>query len=517
MNNNSRTINSIKNITTGFLGQFIQVLLGFINRTIFIRFLSTEYLGINGLFSNILSILSLAELGVGSAIIYALYKPLAEKDNKRVSLLMNFYSRAYKVIGIVIIVIGLAIIPFLNIIIKETPQITESLYVIYILYLFNTAITYFFSYKNSIIVADQKSYIASLISYVISFIQTILQIVILVITKNFLLYLLVQSIGAFVYNIIISRTANKMYPFLKEKDIGKLDKQTKKSLTINIRSLMIVKLSGVLVNNTDNFIITYFSGLSMVGLSSNYTMLIGIINTMLSQIFGGITASIGNLNAKENNEKRVEFFNIINFANFWLFGFSAICIIALLGDVIKIWLGELYVLPMNISIILAINFYIVGMQNVVWAYKNTMGLFKYGRYVLLFTATINLVLSMIWGLKFGLFGIFLATAISRLATNVWYDPYAVYKYGLKINPIKYLIQYVKYALTIFIALIITLILCNLVNSNMFVELILKVIICLIIPNIIILIFFIRSEELKYFINILRKIITRIKSSKNIKV
>lgn len=514
---NSRTVNSIKNITTGFVGQFIQVLLGFVNRTIFIKFLSAEYLGINGLFSNILSMLSLAELGVGSAIIYALYKPLAEKDNRKVALLMDFYSKSYKVIGSVIIIIGLAIIPFLNIIIKETPNIIENLYAIYIVYLFNTAITYFFSYKNSIIVADQKSYIPSLISYIISFIQTILQIIILVITKNFLLYLLVQSTGTFIYNIIISKIANNMYPFLEEKGIGELDKQTKKSLTINIKSLMIVKLSGVLVNNTDNFIISYFSGLSMVGLSSNYTMLIGIINTMLSQIFGGITASIGNLNAKENNKKRVEFFNIINFANFWLFGFSAICIIALSGDVIKIWLGEAYVLPMNVCIILAINFYMVGMQNAVWAYKNTMGLFKYGRYILLFTATINLVLSIILGSKFGVFGIFLATAISRLLTNTWYDPYAVCKYGLKINPIKYLIKYIKYAVTIFISLIITLILCNLVNSSVIIGLVLKVIICLIIPNIIILMFFIRSEELKYFITILSKIFIKIKSIKNIRV
>lgn len=515
MSNNSRTMNSIRNITTGFLGQFIQIILGFVNRTIFIKFLAAEYLGISGLFGNILSILSLAELGVGSAIIYALYKPLAEKNEKEVAALMKFYSKAYKVIGVVVIIIGISLTPFLKVIIKESPQIKENLYVIYLFYLFNTSITYFFSYKNSIIVADQKNYISSLISYGLSFAQTILQIIILVVTKSFLLYLCVQAICTLIYNVVISIIADKMYPFIKKNRNAELDKITKRGLITNIKALMIVKLSGVLVNNTDNLIITYFSGLSTVGLSSNYTMLIGIVNTVLNQLFGGITASVGNLNAKESDKKKEEFFNIINFANFWLFGFSAICIIVLLEDVIKIWLGDSYVLPMNIPIILAINFYMVGMQNAVWTYKNTMGLFKHGRYILLFTATLNLGLSMFLGLKFGLFGILLATAIARLLTNAWYDPYAVYKYGLKRNPIKYFIKYIKYALTIFIALIVTLILCNFVNSDMIIGLILKSMICLIIPNIIILIFFSRSDELKYFINIARKIIIRIKTSKNL--
>ena len=183
-------------------------------------------------------------------------------------------------------------------------------------------------------------------------------------------------------------------------------------------------------------IISYFSGVITVGVSSNYTMLIGIINTILNQIFTGITASVGNLNAKESKEKRKSFFEIINFANFWLFGFSAIGIIVLINDVINIWIGSKYILPINITIILAINFYMVGMQNAVWTFKNTMGLFRYGRYILLITAAFNLILSIVLGKYFGLFGILLATAISRGLTNVWYDPYVVYKYGFESKSIE---------------------------------------------------------------------------------
>ncbi len=514
MNDNSRTVNSVKNITTGFAGQLIQMILGFVSRTIFINFLATEYLGISGLFSNVLSVLSLAELGIGNAIIYSLYKPLAEKDEDKIGALMSFYSKAYKIIGIFIILIGIILTPFLKFIISDAPNIKENLYVIFLFYLFNTAITYFFSYRSSIIIADQKNYISGIISYIVSFIQTLLQILILVLTKNFLLYLFVQSICILSYNLLISKMSYKMYPFLKEKQKNKLDMQSKKELKKNIKALMVVKLSGVLVNNTDNFIITYFSGLSMVGLCSNYNMLIGIINGVLIQIFNGITASVGNLNAKESVEKKINIFNIINFLNFWFFGFSAICIVVLLNDVIKVWLGTNYVLPLNIPIILAVNFYMIGMQNAVWTYKNTMGLFVKGKYILIITAIINLCLSIILGKYLGLFGILLATAIARLFTNVWYDPFVVCKYGLEMNPIYYFKKYFKYLLIIILSIIITFSLCELVKINSILGLFIKLIICLIIPNLINVLVFFKTKEFEYLLNMMKNI-TKIKLKINL--
>ena len=431
MSTPSRTTYSVRNITTGFLGQSIQTILGFISRTIFIKCLATEYLGVSGLFTNILSILSLAELGVGSAIAYALYKPLADRDEYKTSALMNFYSTAYKIIGLSVAVIGLSLLPFIKFIINDAPNIEESIYLIYFLYLFNTVITYFFSYKNTIIVADQKKYISLTIGYIINCLQTVAQVIILLLTKDFLLYLITQSIFALIYNVIISIKADKMYPYLKKNKEAKLDDNTKKELGINIRSLMIIRLSGVLVNNTDNIIISKFLGLSIVGLCSNYNLLISIINSVFAQLFGGITASVGNVNAKESNEKKEEIFNVINFINFWLFGFSAICITLLSNDVIKLWIGDEFILPISIPLILAINFYMVGMQNAVWTYKDTMGLFKQGRFLLLVTGSINIVLSIIFGKYIGLFGILIATAISRALTNTWYDPYVIYKYYYK--------------------------------------------------------------------------------------
>lgn len=509
MNGQSRTINSIKNIMAGSVGQLIQTLLGVVNRTIFIKFLATEYLGISGLFSNILSMLSLAELGVGTAIIYALYKPLSENNEKELTVLMRFYAKAYRIIGCVIGAIGLLLMPFLNIIIKDTPAINENLYVLYCFYLFNAVISYFYSYKNSIIVADQKNYISAITSYAISIVQTVLQITILVITKNFLSYLIVQIICTLSFNIIISKIADRLYPFLKIKADDKLDEKEKTSLVKNIKALTITKLSGVLVNNTDNMIITYFSGLVTVGLSSNYTMLIGIINTILNQIFTGITASVGNLNAKESKEKKKSFFEIINFANFWLFGFSSIGIIVLINDVINVWIGSKFILPMNITIILSVNFYMVGMQNAVWTFKNTMGLFRYGRYILLFTAALNLIFSIILGKYFGIFGIFLATAISRGLTNAWYDPYAVYKYGLESKSSEYFKRYIEFFIILVLNLLVTNFICSFIIVNSILSLILKMIICTLVSNIFFLIALRKKAELIYFKNFIFNIMMSI--------
>lgn len=516
MNEQSRTINSMKNIITGFAGQFIQTLLGFFNRSIFIKFLAIEYLGISGLFSNILSMLSLAELGVGTAIIYALYKPLAGGNKKEITILMQFYEKAYKIIGYVVGILGLILMPFLNIIIKNAPEINENLYVLYCFYLFNTVISYFYSYKNSIIVADQKNYISSMVSYSISIVQTILQVLVLIITRNFIAYLTVQLICTLAFNIIISKVADKLYPFLKIKTSDKLDEYEKKSLVKNIKALMITKLSGVLVNNTDNMIITYFSGLITVGLSSNYTMLISIINNILNQVFTGITASVGNLNARESKEKKKSFFEIINFANFWMFGFSTIGIIVMINDIINVWIGSKYILPINITIILAINFYMVGMQNSVWTFKNTMGLFRYGRYILLFTAALNLLLSILLGKWFGLFGILLATAISRGLTNVWYDPYAVYRYGLESKATEYFKRYFIFFIILVFNLLATSFICSFIIVSGIFTLLLKLIVCIVISNFIFIILLRNNNEFNYFKEIIFNLVNSIINKKILK-
>lgn len=493
----SRTVNSIRNIMTGFIGQGVQLILGFINRLVFIRCLNAEYLGVNGLFTNILSMLSLAELGIGTAIIYELYLPLAKKDEKKIASLMRFYKKAYCGIGLLIGIVGICFIPFLDIMIAEPPKINENLVLIYCIFLFNTASSYFFSYKSSILTADQKNYLVVGINYIVVFVQSLLQIGILLITRNFILYLICQSVGTLTYNIIISRLADKRYPSITEKNTKPLNEDSRKSLFKNIKALIIIKIGGVLVNSTDNIIISSIKGLAVTGLNSNYTLLLNTLNSIFQQIFNGITASIGNVNAIETHEKKKSMFKVINFLNFWLFAWCTISFVILANDIVAICFGTRYLLGQNIVVISAINFYIVGMQNAVWTYKATMGLFDYGKYLVIGTGVINIVLSIIFGKQWGLFGILLATFVSRILTNVWYDPYAVFRYGFRNNPFEYFKIYIEYLIIAITAFYITKICSGIITGGVIVTFAWKLASCIIIPNLLFIIVFCRRQEFIY--------------------
>ena len=273
-----RTKNSIKNTSVGLITQIFSTFLTFINRTVFIYVLGANYLGINGLFSNILAMLSLAELGVGSAITYHMYKPLASNDKEKLKSLMKIYEKAYRTIGFVVAGIG---------------------------------------YKSSIIIADQKNYIVNIKQQIFNLIQSIFQIIILFLTHNYFLYLIMQIIISLGFNISISKKAEKLYPFLKEKEYRKLDKQEKQLIFKHVLAMMSHKVGGVVVNSTDNLLISTFVGVYWVGIYSNYVMIINMINTFMRQIFNALTASVGNLNATDDKEKSYEIYKRLLFANFW--------------------------------------------------------------------------------------------------------------------------------------------------------------------------------------------------------
>lgn len=504
----SRTEYSILNILTGIGGYIINTILGFVCRMVFVRCLADDYLGINGLFTNILSMLSLAELGVGSAIVYALYKPLAQNDQKKIASLMQFYGKAYRIIGIVVAIFGICMLPFLNFVITEPPHIKENLYLIYIVYLFNTSSTYFFSYRSSLLTADQQNYLVVGINYIVTIVQSIFQMIFLLITKEYLSYLFIQTIGIFIYNVTISYVAKRKYPYIAANNIQPLDKKERHGLIKNVQALTVWKLSGLLVNNTDNIIITYFSGLATVGYSSNYTLFSTMLNTMLNLLFNGITASVGNHNATESKEKKLGLFNFINLANFWLFAWATIGIFVVSSDLVLLCYGSKYVLNQNIPFIIALNFYMVGMQNAVWMYKNTLGLFRQGRYLLILTAIINLVCSIWLGKIWGLFGILLATAISRVFTNTWYDPYAVFKYGFRESPWKYFLKYFRFLIILFISGGICWMICENIHFGLIVNILLKVIICSIISNGIFWFAFHKEPEFQHVENIIKKVKNR---------
>lgn len=509
MRNRSRTEYSILNIAAGLGGYALSVILSLINRMVFTRCLPPAYLGISGLFSNILSMLSLAELGVSGAIVYALYKPLAQNDEQKIAALVQVFGKAYRIIGLVIGGMGLCVLPFLNLIIGEQPEIAESIHLIYLIYLFNTASSYFFTYRSTLLVAAQKNYLVTGLNYMILCVQAVAQAFFLLITRNYIGYLLIQVVFSLVYNVWISHIAVKQYPYIKGKNIKPLDAEEKKHIIKDVRDLMLYKVSGVLVNGTDNIIITFFNGLTTTGLASNYTLLTNTLNALLNQVFNGLTASVGNHNATESDDKKFQMYSFLNMVNFWLFGWAALGIYFCSSDLVKFLFGSKYVLPDNIPLIMAVNFYLSGVTNVIGTYKHTMGLFHYGRFTQLFTALLNITFSIVLGKYWGLFGILFATAISRACTHLWYTPYVVYIHGFNRNPLDYFKQYFKYLFILLLAAGICKLVLQIIIGSLIVQVILKIMLCSVITNAVFGIVLARTPEFAklkyYFVSLMHRI------------
>ncbi len=495
----SRTKNSIRNVKTGFIVQLVNKIMAFIVRTIFIHCLNTEYLGVNGLFTNILTMLSFAELGIGTAIIYNMYKPVAKNDIEKIKSLMNLYKKSYTIIGIIIFVIGLCLIPFLDVLVKDVPNIKESITLIYLLFLINTSSSYFFVYKKSIIFAHQKQSIINNIDSIFYLIKSIIEIIILLITKNYILFLLIQIISTFIENVVISIKADKMYKYLKQKDVKPLEKKEKQNLFKNVKSLFIYQLGGIIMTGTDNILISALVNVATVGLCSNYVLIISSVKSIITSALGGVTASIGNLNASASKEKKEEIFYLMTFINYMVYSFAAIAFVVLLNPFIKLWLGENYVLNISFSIALALTFYIDGLRTPGYTYRTTLGLFEKGKITPYIGAITNIFFSIVLCKIFGAVGIFIATSVSTLLSYSWIDPYLIHKYEFKTPVKKYFKKYTIYSILLIINTTITIILTNYININLIVDLIIKGIIVITIPNTINIITLHKTKEFKEII------------------
>lgn len=491
-----RVKSSIKNIATGLIGQMLILVTNFVSRTVFINILGSTYLGVSGLFGNILSLLSLAELGVGQAITFSLYKPIAENDTEKINSLMAIYKKIYLGIFAFVLVAGMSLAPFLQYIIKDFDRIPH-ITVIYILYVINSAASYLFVYRNTLITASQKNYIVHQIAYVFSILMMVLQITGLVIFKNYFVYLITQICMVIGQNIVIAIVAGKIYPELDAKKAKKLNAEDKDGLVKNIKSLMIYKVGTLALNSTDNILISAFVGIVKVGLYSNYHLICSSITGFLSTIFGNLTASIGNLNAVETKEKKIEMFNIINLATFWLYGVCSICIFCAANAFITAWIGEEYLLSYRELFIIVLNAYVAGMLFAPFNYRQTMGLFVYGKMRPIISAVINIVASVILGKKFGLEGILWGTIIARSTTNVWFDPYIVFKKGLDASPKHYFFDYLI-KLVIFIGTgALTFVVTSMIPGTGMISVIFKAAAAFIMANGIFLLIYAKSGEFGY--------------------
>lgn len=441
----SRTENVARNAWFAFITQVANILISFISRTVYIYVLGVDYLGINGLFANILTILSFTEMGIGNAIIYSMYKPLAVGDEEKIKSLMSLYKKTYIAIGIFIAVAGLCLIPFLDFIIKDPPKIQENLTLIYLFFLADTAFSYFFAYKRSIIVADQKNYLVTLYQQGFHILQVIMQIIFLILTGKYLLFLLIKIICTITSNVLIARKADRMYPYLRSRKVEPLTSQERKSIFTNVRALFLYKFGSTILNGTDNIIISALIGVTAVGLSSNYLLIVSAINMILQQIKGAFTASVGNLNAVADTRSKEQVFNRIFFLSAWISGYTAAGLYMFLNPFIELWIGKEFLLDTGVVFAIVLSFYVSQMQFTAYTYRTTMGLFVQGRLAPISAATLNIILSVALAKPLGLMGIFLATSIARFSTIGIIDPILVYKKGFGKKPTYYFLKYCLFA------------------------------------------------------------------------
>ena len=414
----------MRNILAALTGQILGILLQFVSRKVFIAMMSEDLLGVGSVFANILSILSLAELGIGTAIAFALYQPLAEGDQAKVTAIMAFYQKIYRAVAGGVLLLGMLTARFLPYMIRE-PVMHLRLY--YYLYLASSVLSYLCAYKRTLMIADQKSYISSAFrcSYII--LLNVVQIFILITTQSFALYLTAQVLLSFAENVLISLCADRMYPYINRKGSG-LSKAEKNEIGKNIRALFFHRTGSVAVTGTDSILLSVLVDLRAAAVYANYRLIFSGLNTILTQLFSAVTASVGSLLIERDMDYNYKIYRAILMLSYWLYGVTGICLIVLLNDLITIWIGGNYTETPGCILILVVHFFLTGVREPVNIFKNALGLFWRDRYKPLAEAVFNLILSIALGVRFGAAGIFGATILSALLIPFWVEPYILYKH-----------------------------------------------------------------------------------------
>ena len=434
----TRTEKVKRNVATSVCLQILKIVLSFVGRMIFAKMLGATYLGINGLFSNILTVLSVADLGMTAAMMYSLYKPLADGDNEKVSAYVKFYGNIYNVIAIVVAVLGVAVMPFLHFIVN-LPEEIGGIYYYYLLMLTNLVISYLFLSRITLLHADQKSYVVNCIDMGQQCLVFLAQILVLIFAKSFILYLIVAIAGTFAADIIKSKIAkNKYYVVSDNIKIGKVEKR---ELARNIKDVFLYRFGGVIQSNTDNILTSVFVGTVAVGYFSNYTMVVLAITGLANMVFMALKSSIGNYNVKTSIVEQEKMFYVFEDYNYLLIAFCSVCFYVLFPDFITICFGKEYLLEPITVIFIILNFYTSNIRQNLWVYRETTGLFSKVKYVTFVTAIINLFLSIIGGYFFGITGIVGATVISRMLYAWWKEPVVIFRDYFKTSPKNYFLGY----------------------------------------------------------------------------
>ncbi len=495
----SRTKNSLRNIATSLGGQMLNNVLRWICRVVFIHTLGKEFLGISSLYANILTLLSLSELGMGSAITYSLYEPLAKGDKEAVKTQMLFFKKAYQYIGAAILVLGICLTPFLPALMKGTTD-AVNIYLYYMLYLLQTVISYlFFAYKQTLLVADQKRYVFDVISYAVQIGMNAIQILILFVFRSFLLYTITAVIAEAVRNILTAVAVDRKYPYLKEPAVP-MTKEEKKSIFTRVYAMSLYKFSSVIGTATDNLVISSNISVLAVGLYDNYNLIIVTIQKLFKGVFSSLTSSIGNYYVLESRSQNEKFFKSLYRVNSWLVLFCSVSFLTLLQPFIELCFGKTYCLDYAVVIVIVYNFATNYQQYAVQIYKDATGLFVKGKYRPVVTAVLNLVISIILVRTIGMVGVFWGSIISRLVTTWWFDAWLLYKNAFEKNVLGYYLDCIGTLILIALNGAVIEWMTFMIKEKTLILLAVRMVLCALIPNIVYFLLYGRSEEMSYVKN-----------------
>ena len=507
LDRNSYIKNSSRNFAYGTFSRVFNIIIKFGVRTVFIKFLGEQYLGINGLYTNVLTILSLAECGFGAAVVYSLYKPIVDDDKEKIKAIMQFFKKVYRVIGLVVLCVGCALIPFLKYLVTDITLVNNTqLVVYYALFLADTVASYlFFAYKQTYLNADQRNYLVSRYELITDIVKSIIQVILIIAFKAYIFFLVTQICCTLVKNILVARKVDKLYPFLFE-SAEPIDKSDKRRIIEDVKALFLQNIGNVALNGTDNLIISSMISTVIVGIYSNYVLIMGSVEMVLIQLFKSIQASMGHYFANNDKEANYYLFKRVDFLNFWIYGFSTIALYTLYNDFIVLWLGDKYILDNICVAIICANFYVCGIMRTLWTIRATLGLFVQGKYRYIFTAVINLAISIVLAKPLGIIGVFLGTLISRLSVSCWYDPYVILKHAFDKKPFSYYALFIyRFLLVAGVSVLLQVlkpILCF--TSSNIVNFIIMMAATAVIPNLILVVVNIKSPYLKYYFDLLKR-------------
>ena len=500
--------NAIRNMVFGVILKLYQIVVPFIMRTILLYYLGIEYLGLNSLFTSLLQILNLAELGVGSALVFSMYEPIVQNDTNKICALLNLYKKYYRIIGLVISVLGLCLLPFIKVFIKG--DIPLNIYILYLINLSYTISSYWlFAYKNSLLTAHQRIDVIHKVTLLTDTIKYILQIIILIKFRNYYAYIILNVIGQILNNLFVAKVASKYYPQYKAQ--GLLNDREIMNINKKVKDLFTAKLGGVIVGSTDTVVISAFLGITVLAVYQNYFYILNSIIGFMVIIYHSCLAGIGNSLLTNTKEKNFRDFEKFSFIITWIILWCSICLICLYQVFMKIWVGKTLMLENSMVICFVIYFMVYEFNQIFITYKDAAGIWHEDRYRPLIVSVSNLILNIFLVQFIGLFGVLLSTILTTALIGIPWLIHNVFSKQFNIKPWKYILKEIKFLIVAMFAWgLCEFLFLFLYLDNNILELVVRGIICTIIPNFVFTLMYYKTDEFKYVVLTISRSMKKIK-------